>query len=307
MTVLRPSLAEPPEAIAQPVARTGMQAEVWDSRATETPATNLWPRRGRAVLTATSGLLTAAGFVLLCLISSVVYIVNDLSDIENDRRHPTKCRRPIPSGQLSVRAAQIAAVVLSVTTLALSFGLNVWFGLIVTGYFFIQLAYSACLKNVVIIDVMSIAAGFVLRVAAGAPLVIVERFSPWLYVFTTMLALFLALGKRRAEIVLLQDDASNHRPILTEYNLEYLDQMINVVVCASIIIYSLYTFTAVNLPANHTMMLTIPFAIYTLFRLLYLIRVKGEGGAPDEILLRDRPLQIALVLWGIASALVLYA
>ncbi|MBN1890830.1 MAG: decaprenyl-phosphate phosphoribosyltransferase [Thermoflexales bacterium] len=250
--------------------------------------------------------LTLAGFVLLCLISSVVYIVNDLSDFEKDRQHPTKRNRPLPSGQLSVRAAQIAALVLSVVTLALSFGLNVWFGLIVAGYFFIQLAYSACLKNVVIVDVMAIAAGFVLRVAAGAPLVNVERFSPWLYVFTTMLALFLALGKRRAEIVLLQDDASNHRPILTEYNLEYLDQMINVVVGGSIIIYSLYTFTAVNLPANHTMMLTIPFAIYTLFRLLYLIHVKGEGGAPDEILLRDRPLQIALVLWGIASALVLY-
>jgi 4-hydroxybenzoate polyprenyltransferase len=251
--------------------------------------------------------LTVAGFILLCLISSVVYIVNDLSDIEKDRQHPTKCKRPIPSGQLSVRAAQSAAVALSTVTLALSFILNVWFGLIVTGYFVIQLAYSASLKNMVILDVMAIAAGFVLRVAAGAPLVVVERFSPWLYVFTTVLALFLALGKRRAEIVLLQDDARNHRPILTEYNLEYLDQMINVMVGASIIIYSLYTFTAVNLPANHTMMLTIPFAIYTLFRLLYLIHVKGEGGAPEEILLRDRPLQIALVLWGIASALVLYS
>ncbi len=250
--------------------------------------------------------LTLAGFALLCVISSVVYIINDLADIEKDRQHPTKRHRPIPSGQLPARAAQITAAMLSIIGLALSFALNLWFGLIVAGYLALQVAYSLRLKNVIILDVMSIAAGFVLRVAAGVPLVDVERFSPWLYVFTTLLALFMALGKRRQEIVLLQGNAGNHRAILCEYSLPYLDELINVVVSAAIVVYSLYTFTAVNLPPNHTMMLTVPFVLYGMFRYLYLIHIRGEGGAPDELVLRDRPLLTTVMLCGITAALVLY-
>jgi len=249
---------------------------------------------------------TLAGFFLLCMISSAIYLINDLTDIEKDRQHPTKRKRPLPSGQLPVHVAQITAVLLTAITLVLSFALDIWFGTITSGYFIIQLAYSLRLKNVVIIDVMIIAAGFVLRVAAGVPLVEVERFSPWLYVFTTLLALFLGLGKRRAEIVLLQHNASNHRASLNDYSLPYLDEMITVVVSAAIVVYSLYTFTAVNLPTNHTMMLTIPFVIYGMFRYLYLIHIKGEGGAPDEIALRDRPLQATVVLCGITAIAVLY-
>ncbi len=251
-------------------------------------------------------LLTVAGFFLLCLVSSAVYIINDLADVQQDRQHPTKRNRPIASGRLSVPVAQIAAAILSVGALALSFALNLWFGLIAAGYFFIHVAYSFRLKNIVIVDVLAIAAGFVLRVAAGVPLVIVERFSPWLYVFTTLLSLFLALGKRRQEIVLLQENAGNHRAILSEYSLQYLDELINVVVSAAIVVYSFYTFSAVNLPPNHTMMLTIPFLLYGLFRYLYLIHIKGEGGAPDELLFRDRPLLASVVLCGIAAMIVLY-
>ncbi len=252
-------------------------------------------------------LLTLAGFVLLCLISSAVYIINDLSDIERDRQHPTKRYRPIPSGQLAVPVAQMAALLLSVLALALSFLLNIWFGVIAAAYFTIQLAYSFWLKNVVIVDVMTIAAGFVLRVAAGVPLVNVERFSPWLYAFTTLLSLFLALGKRRQELVLLQDNAANHRAILNEYSLSYLDELINVVVSGAIVVYSLYTFTAINLPPDHTMMLTIPFVVYGVFRYLYLIHIKGEGGAPDELLFRDRALLAAVVLWGLVVVIILYS
>lgn len=251
-------------------------------------------------------MFTLAGFVLLCLISGAVYIINDIADVERDRQHPLKRNRPIPSGQLPIGLAMAAAVFLAALALTLSFALDVWFGAIVTGYLVLQLLYSVWLKHVVILDVMAIAAGFVLRVAAGVPLVQVERFSPWLYVFTTLLALFLALGKRRQEIVLLASNASNHRAILDEYPLPYLDEIINVVVSAAIVVYSLYSFTAVNLPPNHAMMLTIPFVIYGMFRYLYLIHVKGEGGAPDELVLRDRPLQIAVALCGLTAALVLY-
>lgn len=249
---------------------------------------------------------TLAGFGLLCLISGAVYIINDIADVERDRQHPHKRHRPIPSGQLPIGLARVAAGFLAALALTLSCALNLWFGAIVAGYLTLQLLYSAWLKHVVILDVMAIAAGFVLRVAAGVPLVQVERFSPWLYVFTTLLALFLALGKRRQEIVLLASNASNHRAILDEYPLPYLDEIINVVVSAAIVVYSLYTFTAVNLPPNHAMMLTIPFVIYGMFRYLYLIHVKGEGGAPDELVLRDRPLQVAVVLCGLTAALVLY-
>jgi 4-hydroxybenzoate polyprenyltransferase len=190
--------------------------------------------------------------------------------------------------------------------LPLSFWLDPLFGLIVVVYLLLNLAYSFALKNVVLIDVMIVAAGFVLRVAAGVVVAEAERFSPWLYLCTIFLALFLAIGKRRNELTLLTGAAINHRKILNEYTLELLDDMSYLVTTGAVIAYSLYTFSAVNLPSNHAMMLTIPFAIYGVFRYQYLIRVKGEGGAPEMLLYTDLPILLDLVLWGIAVILILY-
>ncbi len=249
---------------------------------------------------------TIAGFLLLCLISGTVYLINDLADIEKDRQHPTKRNRPLPSGRLPQSVALVAAVLIPAIALPLSYVLDVSFGLILTGYLVMQFAYSLWLKNQVIIDVMVIAAGFVLRVAAGVPLVQAERFSPWLYVFTTLLALFLGLGKRRQEIVLLKREASNTRPILDHYSLPFLDEMMAVVTAGTVMTYALYTFSAPNLPENHTMMLTIPFVIYGIFRYLYVIHIQGNGGAPDEVLLKDRPLQAAVGLFMLSAVVILY-
>lgn len=251
-------------------------------------------------------LATIAGFCLLCLISSTVYLINDLVDIEADREHPTKCKRPLPSGQLSKGLATGAAIAFPLIALPLGFLLNEWFAAVLLTYLVIQLAYSFWLKHVVLLDVMTIAAGFLLRVAAGVILTDVVRFSPWLYIFTTMLALFLGFGKRRHELVLLQGNASNHRVILDQYNIKLLDEMIMIVTATTVLTYALYTFSAEGLPENHSMMLTIPFVLYGIFRYLYLIHVKGEGGAPEEIALRDRPIQIAIALWGLLIIALLY-
>jgi len=182
-------------------------------------------------------LRTLAGFVLLCAVTGAVYIINDLADIEMDRQHPTKRNRPLPSGALPVPAAIAGAVVLLGVTLPLAFWLDVYFGLLAAGYLVLQLAYTFILKNQVIVDVIVISAGFVIRVGAGVPLVPADRFSPWLYVCTTLLALFLGFGKRRQELVLLQGSAKNHRAILGEYSVPFLDEMINVVVSAAIVAY----------------------------------------------------------------------
>ena len=249
---------------------------------------------------------TIAGAVLFCLLSSTVYIINDLVDIEKDRQHPTKKNRPLASGRLSPRVAAIAALLIAVIGLPLSFWLEPAFGVITLGYVVMMIAYSFWLKNMVIIDVMTIAAGFVLRVIAGVVLVHVERFSPWLYVCTTLLALFLAVGKRRNELFLLKDNANSHRTILNEYTMSFVDEMIAILSAATLIAYSLYTFSAENLPKDHTMMLTLPFVLYGLFRYLYLIHVRNAGGAPEEIVLKDKPLMAALGLWGLAVVLILY-
>ena len=251
-------------------------------------------------------LRTLAGFVLLCAVTGAVYIINDLADIEQDRQHPTKRKRPLPSGALPVPAAIAGATVLLSVALPLAFWLNLYFGLLAAGYLVLQLAYTFILKNQVIVDVIVISAGFVIRVGAGVPLVPADRFSPWLYVCTTLLALFLGFGKRRQELVLLQGNAKSHRAILGEYSVPFLDELINVVVSAAIVAYSLYTFTAVNVPPNHLMMLTIPFPIYGLFRYLYLIHIRGEVAAPDEVLLKDRPIQLTVVLWGALSFVLLF-
>jgi 4-hydroxybenzoate polyprenyltransferase len=251
-------------------------------------------------------LQTVIGFVMLCLISGTVYIINDLVDIEKDRQHPKKRERPLPSGRLSTRAAVIAAIIITLVVLPLGFLLNSLFGIILTLYLLIQFAYSFWLKNIVIIDAMLIASGFLLRVAAGVPLVDAERFSPWLSVCMTLLALLFGFGKRRHELVLLQENANTHRQSLQEYNLPLLDHIISIVTASTLVTYAFYTFSAPNLPPNHTMMLTIPFILYAIFRYLYLIHVKEMGGAPEEIALSDRPLQATFILWGMSVVIVMY-
>ena len=247
-----------------------------------------------------------AGMVLFCLLSSSVYLINDILDAEADRNHPQKRNRPIASGKLPVPVAAAAAVGIILITLPVSFLLSTLFGWIALIYFLVNLAYSTRLKHIPLIDVLIIAAGFVLRVAAGVSLIEVERFSPWLYVVTTLLALYIGFGKRRAELTLLQNDANNHRRVLDGYNLALLDQLITIVSGTTIVAYSLYTFSAPNLPDNHSMMLTIPFVIYGIFRYLYLIQVEQAGGAPEDIVLTDRPLQAAILLWGLSVLFVFY-
>lgn len=251
-------------------------------------------------------LLTAIGFLLLCLISSTVYIINDIADLEQDRKHPYKKNRPLAAGLLSVRVAWISALFFGLFSLAAGFLINTQFGIILSIYLVLNLFYSFYLKHMPIIDVLIIAAGFVLRVGAGVSLITVERFSPWLYVCTTLIALFIGFGKRRAELSMLAEKANQHRRVLDGYSIAFLDQLIVVVSATTIMAYSLYTFSAENLPKNHTMMLTIPFVLYGIFRYLYLIHVEDAGGAPDELLLSDYPLMATILLWGLLSALILY-
>jgi len=260
----------------------------------------------KQLLVVDSFLRTLAGFALFCLISSSVYIFNDLADVEADRQHPEKKNRPIASGRLPVSAAWIAGILLAAVTLVTGYVLAPSFAYVIGLYFLINMAYSKWLKHIPIIDVLVISAGFVLRVGAGVTLIHVERFSPWLYVVMTLLSLFLGFGKRRAELALLAQGAGSHRKVLEGYTLPLLDQYIMIVSGTTIVAYSLYTFSAPNVPANHSMMLTIPFVVYTIFRYLYLIEVKHAGGAPEEILLSDRPFQIAMFLWTVTVLVIFY-
>jgi 4-hydroxybenzoate polyprenyltransferase len=253
-----------------------------------------------------SFLRTLGGFLLFCLVSSSVYIFNDLADIEADRQHPDKKHRPIAAGKLSTGTARVAGILLLAISIACGYLLSLSFAIVLAAYFLLNLAYSKWLKHVLILDVLVLAAGFVLRVDAGVRLIQVERFSPWLYVVMTLLALYLGFGKRRAELALLSKGAGDHRRVLQGYTIPLLDQFIMIVSGMTIVGYSLYTFSAPNLPANHSMMLTIPFVMYAIFRYLYLIEVEHSGGAPEEILLSDRPFQLSMVLWAIAVLIVFY-
>jgi 4-hydroxybenzoate polyprenyltransferase len=251
---------------------------------------------------------TVVGFLVFCLVSGAGYLINDLTDVEKDRQHPDKRTRPLASGSLPTRAAQVAVVVIVAVCLSVSFIMDPLFGVIVAGYLSLQIVYSFVLKNIVIVDVLTIAALFVLRVAAGAVLVDAERFSPWLYVCIVLLALFLGFSKRRGELVLLQENANSHRATLEQYNLPLLDEMISVVTASTVLAYALYTFDPGNphLPENNSMMLTIPFVLYCIFRYLYLVHQTGETAPPDEVLLKDRPLQAAIGLWGLTVLVLLY-
>ncbi len=251
-------------------------------------------------------LRTLAGFGLFCIISSAVYIFNDILDLEADRRHPVKRNRPIASGKLPIPLAVTAGVVLTAGALAAGLLLAWQFALTLLVYFATMLAYSKWLKQALILDVIILAAGFVLRVHAGTTLIVVERFSPWLYVLMTLLALYLGFGKRRAELALLAAGARSHRKVLDGYTIPLLDQFITIVSGTTIVAYSLYTFFRPEAPGNHALMLTIPFMVYAIFRYLYLIQVKNIGGEPEEILLSDRPFQAAILLWGLAVLAVFY-
>jgi 4-hydroxybenzoate polyprenyltransferase len=260
----------------------------------------------KQLLILSSLLHTIAGFLLFCLISSAVYIFNDLADVEADREHPEKRKRPIASGQLPVGVARAAGVMLVVVSIGLGYLLSPAFAAVETGYFLLFLAYSKWLKHILIVDVLILATGFVLRVAAGVALIHVERFSPWLYVVMTLLSLYLGFGKRRAELALLSDDAGTHRKVLHGYTIPLLDQYIMIVSGTTIVAYSFYTFSAPNVPANHTMMLSIPFVVYAIFRYLYLVQVQHGGGEPEEILLTDRPFQVGLLFWALVVVIVFY-
>ncbi|HNY99875.1 MAG TPA: decaprenyl-phosphate phosphoribosyltransferase [Anaerolineaceae bacterium] len=251
-------------------------------------------------------LRTIAGLVLFSLISGVVYIINDIADIESDRQHPQKKNRPIASGKLSIHTARIAAILLLAIIIPAAFLLSWKFALAALGYFLLIYSYSRWLKHVPLIDVLVIAAGFVIRVVAGVVLIVVERFSPWLFVCTTLLALFIGFGKRRAELALLAKDASNHRKVLDGYTIPLLDQLITIVSSTTLMAYSLYTFSAVNLPENHLMMLTIPFVLYGIFRYIYLVQVNDAGGAPEDVILSDRALQMDILLWGLSVVAIIY-
>jgi 4-hydroxybenzoate polyprenyltransferase len=252
-------------------------------------------------------LRTVAGFFLFCLVSSAVYLLNDIVDVEADRNHPEKKFRPIASGKLPVGVAFATAILLTVVAVPLAYLLTPWFALILIAYMATNWMYSRWLKHVPILDVLIVSSGFVLRVAAGVLLISpVQRFSPWLYMLTILFSLYIGLGKRRAEMNLLAQDAIAHRKVFDGYTIPLLDQYITIVSGMTIVAYSLYTFSAPNLPENHSMMLTIPFVLYGIFRYLQLIQVGNAAGAPDEVALKDRPLQLTVLLWGLTVIGIFY-
>lgn len=253
-------------------------------------------------------LRVTAAFALLCLISGSVYIVNDLVDVESDRQHPTKRRRPIASGQVPLNVAQLAAVVFPVLILIAAFLFSPPFAVVLLAYLALQLLYSFVLKRIVILDVLAVMMGFVLRVLAGVVVIQVAQFSPWLYASTALLALFLIITKRRQELLQLAEQAGSLRVTLRHYNLPLLDDMLRMVMTGTLITYLLYTIEAPSklLAGSNLALLTVPFVLYGMFRYLYLMHVKGEGSAPDEVLLKDRPLQAAIALWGITFVAILY-
>jgi 4-hydroxybenzoate polyprenyltransferase len=248
-----------------------------------------------------------AAFAIFCVLSGVVYLINDVADREADRRHPVKMRRPIASGAVPVGVALTTALVLAVVALTAAFWLRVPFGLLAVTYVGLLTLYSGPLKHIVIIDVLTIAIGFVIRAAAGA-VVIDEPISPWLYVLTILLALFLALSKRRHELVLLADRATGHRRSLEEYSPYLLDQMISVVTASTLVAYAIYTVSPDTIQKFQTnrLGLTLPFPLYGIFRYLYLVHQKEGGGSPSDMLFNDRPLLVCVALWAVTIALIIY-
>lgn len=249
---------------------------------------------------------TLAGAFIFSMIVSVVYIINDIADVESDRKHPTKRNRPIAAGKLPMPAAWSFAVGILVIAFPLAYLLSPAFALVTGFYFVLNLFYSKWLKHIALLDIIVLASFYVLRVAAGVTLIEIQRFSPWIYLFTIFLALLMGSGKRRAELAELAGGPNAQRKVLDGYTINFLDQLISLASGTTIITYSLYTFSAPNLPDNHAMMLTIPFIIYSILRYQYLLQVKETGGAPEDLVLADLPLQISIVLWGLAVLIVFY-
>ncbi len=248
-------------------------------------------------------------FVLFCVLSGTVYIINDCADLENDRLHPVKSKRPIASGVVTPAFAMRAAAVLTIVGLGGSFFLGFSFGIVALAYYLLVVTYSFYLKNVVILDVFAIALGFVLRALAGA-VAISEPISAWFLVCTMFLALFLALAKRRHELLLLEGEAHKHRKALAEYSEVFLDQMIAVVTTSTVICYAMFTVSSESLEyqryGTHHLIYTVPFVVYGIFRYLYLSYHKKQGGSPTKILLTDRALLLDMALWFFACGIILY-
>lgn len=252
-------------------------------------------------------LRSLAAFGVFCVLSGAVYLINDVRDREGDRLHPLKSRRPIAAGVVSPSLALGAAGVLAASALAGAFVLSLQFGVVAALYVVLNTFYSATLKHVVILDVLTIAIGFVLRAVGGAVAINVE-FSHWLLLCTLLLALFIALSKRRAEIVALAEDATGHRRILAEYSPYLLDQMIGVVTASTLLSYAFYTISPETIAKFGTqwLLLTIPFPLYGIFRYLYLVHQREEGGSPSDLLINDRPLLVCVGMWVATIVVVLY-
>lgn len=251
--------------------------------------------------------LALAAFAIFCALSGAVYLVNDVADREQDRRHPIKSRRPIAAGLVSPGTALGAAALLGGGALLAAYAVGPWFGHVSVAYVGLLGLYSAWLKHIVIFDVLVLALGFVLRAAAGAVAIAVP-ISHWLLVLTIQLALFLGLAKRRHELVLLADNASGHRASLGEYSPQLLDQLIGIVAASTLIAYAIYTISAETVEkfGSDLLGLTLPFPIYGVFRYLYLVHRRADGGNPSETLLTDRPLLACVALWGLAVIVIIY-
>ena len=255
----------------------------------------------------TNFLRSLGGFVAFCLLSGAVYIVNDLVDVENDRLHPLKRLRPIASGRLKPGAAKIAAVVVAAVALVGGFALDWRFGVVGSAYLVLELAYSFRLKRLVVLDVMTVAAGFALRAVAGTVLVHVT-ISSWLFVCTILFALFISLAKRRHELLFLAGGGTGHRAVLENYSEALLDQMMAVATSSTVIAYCLYTIAPETVAkfGTHNLMLTVPFVLYGVYRYLYLVYRKEMGGAPEQALLGDFPLVVDILLWMASVVAVIY-
>jgi 4-hydroxybenzoate polyprenyltransferase len=247
-------------------------------------------------------------FAVFCALSGAVYLMNDVADLERDRLHPRKKTRPVASGHLGRTPALFLALALTASSLGASALLGGWFLACAAAYLLMNLSYSLWLKNAVIIDVVIISFGFVLRAVAGAVAISV-RISDWLLVCTFLLALFLALSKRRHELVSLEGQASGHRAILAEYSPYLLDQMVSVVTASCLMAYCFYTLAPETVEKYRTdrLPLTIPFVLYGIFRYLYLVHQKEQGGNPSDLLLTDRPLLLDVALWALAVVYIVYS
>ncbi len=241
-------------------------------------------------------------FICFCMASSTVYIFNDMYDIEKDRMHPRKCMRPLASGTISIKGAQMLITILTPAVLGLSFMLNNGFGLIISAYLLNNLMYTLYVKNLIILDVMSIALGFILRVSGGA-VAIGVTVSPWLLLCTFLLALFLGFSKRRSEFFVFREEDKSHRATLEHYTPEFIDSMLSIVTASTLISYSLYTFYAAD---SKYLMATIPFVLYGIFRYQYIIYNKKAGENPEEVVLTDKHLLIDILLWVMVSVIILY-